>query len=164
MLIGIDPRLSGELLALLRDMGHGDTLCIADCNFPGASIAADAGVPCIRTSLDTVEIGRAILSVMPLDGYVEDPVMRMEISGRPAELNEAHDAFLAMMRETAGTDWTMGSRERFRFYEEAVKCRAVVWTLDRRGYANFILKKGVIAMDGSVNRPGPDERQALGLD
>ena len=89
-------------------MGHGDRICLADRNFPGASTAADADIPLIRTDLDTIGIGRAILSVMPLDGFVRHPVMRMEISGHPT-MNEGHRGFLDMMHEVAGPQWTMGS-------------------------------------------------------
>ena len=163
MLIGIDPHLSGDLLRILRDMGHGDRICLADRNFPGAAMAAAADIPLVRTDLDTVGIGRAILSVMPLDGYVPHPVTRMEISGAPDEMNEGHRAFLAMMGEVAGPTWTMGSFERFAFYPESRKCRAIVWTLDDRGYANFILTKGVIAAGGKIATPSPAEKKALGL-
>lgn len=34
MLRGIPKILSGDLLKTIRDMGHGDTLVIADANFP----------------------------------------------------------------------------------------------------------------------------------
>ena len=163
MLIGIDPHLSGDLLAILRDMGHGDRICLADRNFPGASVAADAGIPLVRTDLDTVVIGRAILSVFPLDGFVSHPVMRMEIGGAPDEQNAAHTGFRDMMHEVAGPNWTIGSFERFAFYPESSQCRAILWTLDDRPYANFILRKGVIASDGSVAVPGPAEK-ALSLD
>lgn len=163
MLIGIDPHLSGDLLAILRDMGHGDRICLADRNFPGPAVAMDAGIPLLRTDLDTVGIGRAMLSVLPLDGFVRDPVIRMEISGAPDEMNEAHAGFLAMMHEVAGPQWTMGSCERFGFYAEAGKCRAIIWTLDDRPYANFILTKGVIGAGGTVGLPGPAEKKALGL-
>ena len=39
MLINIDPILSPELLSTLHSMGHGDTLVLADANFPAASLA-----------------------------------------------------------------------------------------------------------------------------
>ena len=164
MLIGIDPHLSGDLLAILRDMGHDDRICLADRNFPGGSVAANACIPLVRTDLDAVAMGRAILSVLPLDGFVRDAVVRMEISGARNETNAAHSGFLDMMHEVAGPDWPMGSLDRFAFYPEAGNCRAVVWTLDDRGYANFILTKGVIGADGRVGRASPAEKTALGLD
>ena len=76
MLKGIPSILSPELLKVLMEMGHGDEIVIADGNFPGASMArnlvrADGhGVP---------EILDAILKLMPLDQYVEEPVALMEV-------------------------------------------------------------------------------------
>jgi L-fucose mutarotase len=148
MLLGIDPLLSSEALAALRDMGHGDSVALVDANFPAYSL----GAPVIRMDTDLARAGRAVLSVLPLDGYVEAPVLRMEVDGRPKEPNEAHQAFAEMVQEVAGA-WPTGSLERFRFYEEARGCAAIFATLERRPYANVILVKGVIAADGSVVRP-----------
>lgn len=148
MLLGIDPLLSGDALAILRDMGHGDAIAIVDANFPARFL----GPPVVRMDTDLVRAGRAILSVMPLDGYVEEPVLRMEIDGRPKELGEAHRDFAAMVEEVAGS-WPMGGIERFRFYEEARLCVALFATLERRPYANMILVKGVLGPDGQVVRP-----------
>lgn len=150
MLLGLDPLLSGDLLKILRDMGHGDTLCVVDCNFPAHETARKAGVPCVSLACDTPTAARAILGVMPLDSFLEHPVARMEETGRPQELNEAHRDFLEAVHQTAGDRWQMGSIERFAFYEESAKCAAVVTTLDRRGYACFILTKGVIGPDGNI--------------
>jgi L-fucose mutarotase len=158
MLIGLDPLLNGDVLAVLRDMGHGDSIVLADANFPAHYL----GPPAIRIDSDAVRAGRAVLSVMPLDGFVDAPVRRMEAEVRPKELNEAHSEFAAMVAEVAGS-WPMGSIERFRFYEEARACVAVFATLEVRPYANFILTKGVIAPDGSVVRPERPVRRPKGL-
>jgi L-fucose mutarotase len=151
MLIGLDPLLNGEALAVLREMGHGDSLAIVDGNFPAHFL----GPPVIRIDSDIVAAGRAVLSVMPLDAFVEWPMQRMEVIGRPAEIVEAQAAFIAMAEEVAGAGWRMGSIERFAFYEAARGCVAVLATLDRRAYANIILWKGVLGPDGAVVRSGP---------
>lgn len=39
LLKGIDPLLSADLLFILRSMGHGDSLCICDCNFPAFEVS-----------------------------------------------------------------------------------------------------------------------------
>lgn len=150
MLLGLDPLLGGDLLKTLRDMGHGDSICIVDSNFPASEIARRAGVPCHALAADTAAVARAILSVMPLDSFIDEPVRRMEVTATPNELSEAHQQVLAVMHELAGSQWRMGSIERFAFYEEAARCAAIVATLDRRGYANFILAKGVVGPDGKV--------------
>jgi L-fucose mutarotase len=148
MLLGLDPLLGGETLAVLRDMGHGDSVALVDANFPAHYL----GPPVIRVDTDLVRAGRALLTVMPLDGYVDAPVLRMEVDGKPRELNDAHRAFAAMVEEVAGP-WPMGSLERFRFYEEARNCACLFATLERRPYANVILVKGVIDAEGAVVRP-----------
>ena len=158
MLIGIDPLLSGDALAVLRDMGHGDSIALVDANFPAHYL----GPPSIRIDTDLVRAGRAVLSVMPLDGYVDAAVQRMEIDGRPKELGEAHQEFADMVKEVAGP-WPMGSIERFRFYEEARACVAIFATQDRRPYANMILVKGVLALDGTVIRAERPIRRPRGL-
>ena len=149
MLIGLDPLLGGKLLQILRDLGHGDTICIGDCNFPGHEIARKANAPWVPMHCDAIQAGRAILSVFPLDSFVEVPVRHMEQGGGDT-FNDAHRDFKAMMHDVAGPRWQIGGIERFAFYDEAVKCSAVISTLERRGYACFILKKGVLGADGAV--------------
>ena len=39
MLKGIDNRLNADVLRVLRAMGHGDVLIVADTNFPSDSVA-----------------------------------------------------------------------------------------------------------------------------
>ncbi|MCB2053441.1 MAG: fucose-binding protein [Geminicoccaceae bacterium] len=150
MLIGVDPLLSGDLLQVLRDLGHGDVVCIADCNFPGFEIARKAGVPWLRMDCDAPRAVQAVLSVMPLDSFVDEAVHRMEDAADPAGLNEAHRAVKSVMEQSAGSRFRLGGIERFAFYEAAAKSAVVVQTLERRGYACFLLKKGVIGLDGQV--------------
>jgi L-fucose mutarotase len=148
VLIGIDPLLPGELLAVLREMGHGDTIALVDANFP----AFHLGPPTIRIDQDLVRTGRAVLSVLPLDGFVEAPVRFMEADGEPGRLQPAHTDFVAAMQEVAGS-WPVAGIERFRFYETARDCVAIVATLERRPWGNVILTKGVLDPEGRVWRP-----------
>ena len=147
MLINIDPILSPELLHALRSMGHGDKLVLADANFPSASLAKKL----IR--LDGVNIpnaAKAILSVLPLDSFVDYPVERMEIDGNPDEINDVHQDLIDVLKNSAGDKWKVGSIERFKFYEEAKQAYMIVSTTDARAFGCFIITKGVIKSDGSV--------------
>lgn len=148
MLIGIDPLLPGELLATLREMGHGDAIGLVDANFP----AFHLGPPVIRVDQDVVRVGRAVLSVLPLDGFVDAPIRFMEADGQPGRLLEVHEAFRSTTLEVAG-EWPMAGLERFRFYDTARECVALVATLERRPWANFLLTKGVLDPEGRVWRP-----------
>ena len=147
MLINIDPILSPELLHALRSMGHGDKLVLADANFPSASLAKKL----IR--LDGVNIpnaAKAILSVLPLDSFVDYPVERMEIDDNPDEINDVHQDLIDVLKISAGDKWKVGSIERFKFYEKAKQACMIVSTTDARAFGCFIITKGVIKPDGSV--------------
>ena len=147
MLIDIDPILSPELLSTLHSMGHGDTLVLADANFPASSL----GTKLIRLDgLNIPQAAKAILSVFPLDSFIEFPVRRMEIDDNPAQINETHNDFSKILKETSGDRWKIGSIERFQFYKEAKKAFVIISTTDARPYGCFILTKGVIKPDGSV--------------
>ena len=141
MLRDINPILSPELLYALRAMGHGDEIVISDANFPGEGLGPD----CIRADGSTAsEMLEAILSVMPLDSFVPDPALTMQVVGDPDAVPEAVADFQKIISATADNPATIQTLERFAFYERAARAFAVVQTGERRLYGNIILKKGVI--------------------
>ena len=93
---------------------------------------------------------KAILSVFPLDSFIESPIQRMEIDGQPDELNEVHKEMIETTAEVAGDHWKISSIERFKFYEEAKKAFAIITTNETRPFGCFIFTKGVVKPDGSV--------------
>lgn len=141
MLKGIDPLLSGELLRVLDDMGHGDQLALVDRNFP----AYQPGRPVIRLgesgSLRALD---AILSVMPLDSYVTYPIERMEVKDDPSIILPTQQQVFERAKQIEGWDFQMGVIPRMDFYQRAKGCFAVVHTLETEPYSCFILHKGVI--------------------
>lgn len=143
MLKNIDPVLSPRLLEALRAMGHGDDICLVDANFPAESVATQR--PVIR--LDGVSMNQAanaIFSVLPLDSFVEQPLLRMEVVGQPLELPPVQQDVLALARQHYDAALTFGSLERFAFYAAARTAFAVVATGDQRPYGCFLVKKGVL--------------------
>lgn len=141
MLKNIDPLLSADLLQVLAAMGHGDDLALVDRNFPAAANAKRL----IRLDgADIIAAGRAILSVYPLDSFVDHPVMRMQMVGKPDEVPSVQQDFQKIIDAAEGRHWPMGSIERFAFYEAARHAFAVVATNESRPYGCFLLKKGVI--------------------
>jgi L-fucose mutarotase len=143
MLKNIDPLLSPQLLHVLRAMGHGDTLCLVDANFPSHSVAGDK--PLIR--LDGVSMNdaaNAIFSVLPLDTFVPTPIVRMQVVGEPDTWPSIQLEVQALCAKHYGPAASIGSLERFAFYEAARQSFAVVCTGDARAYGCFLIKKGVI--------------------
>jgi L-fucose mutarotase len=146
MLKGIDPLLNADVLYALKSMGHGDDLIITDTNFPADSVARQTVMGKLLR-IDAVTAGRAakaILSVMPLDSFVEHPASRMEIVGRPGEMPPVQAEVQAEIDAAEGRTWPMGSIERFAFYDLAKKAYCVIQTGERRFYGCFVFKKGVI--------------------
>ncbi len=150
MLKSIDPILNADVLYALRAMGHGDDLIICDTNFPADSVARQTVLGRLLR-IDNVTAGRAakaILSVMPLDAFVEQPARRMEIVDNSDEVPAVQAEVQAEIDAAEGRAWPMGSIERFAFYDLAKKSYCVIQTGERRFYGCFVFKKGVIPPEG----------------
>jgi L-fucose mutarotase len=144
MLKGISPILGPDLLKILCEMGHSDTIVIADGNFPAASIAEDKYL--IRMDgLGVPEILEAILQVFPLDQYVDKSVTLMErCEGDNADIS-IWDKYKAIVNKADPRgESVIGTLERFKFYDEAKKAYAVIATSETSQYANVILQKGCV--------------------
>jgi L-fucose mutarotase len=92
-------------------------------------------------------VAEAILSVMPLDSFVEHPALRMEIVDAPDEVPPVQAEVQRAIDAAEGKSMPMGSIERFAFYDLAKKAYCVIQTGERRFYGCFVFKKGVIAPD-----------------
>src|SRR5271166_6439646 len=85
MLKNISSVISPDLLWLLASMGHGDDLVLVDRNFPAVQIAKQTSTGRLieLAGLNIPQATRAILSLMPLDGFVEAPITRMRVVNGP---------------------------------------------------------------------------------
>ncbi len=148
MLKGINPLLNAEVLGVLRAMGHGDDLIIADTNFPSDSVAAQTVYgSLLRIDRSAAEVIEAVLSVYPLDTFVDDAAARMEIVGSPDEIPPVQQEVQTKIDAAHGSPLPMVSIERFAFYERAKQAYAVIQTHERRFYGCFAFRKGVIPPD-----------------
>lgn len=146
MLKGINPILNADVLQALRAMGHGDDLIIADTNFPSDSVARETTLgKVLRIDCSAADVANAVLSLYPIDTFVDDAAARMEVVGEP-------DTILPVMEEVqaevsaAGGPMMIGI-ERYAFYERAKKAYAVIQTDERRFYGCFAFRKGVVPPD-----------------
>lgn len=144
MLRNIPAILSPDLLHSLRAMGHGDDIVIADANFPGTSMGARLHR---LDGLSATEVLRAVLLVMPLDTFVPDPAVTMQVVGNASETPPVVAEFQAIIDATADAPAPITPVERFAFYDRARAAFAVIQTGETRLYGNILLKKGVIAPD-----------------
>jgi L-fucose mutarotase len=145
MLKGIDPLLNADVLGALRAMGHGDDVILADTNFPADSVARQTALGrLLRVDAPAARVARAVLSVYPLDTFVDDAAARMEVVGAPDEVPEVQREVQAEIDAAEGRAWPMISIERYAFYERAKRAYAVIQTGERRFYGCFAFRKGVI--------------------
>lgn len=144
MLKGIPKILSPELLKVLCEMGHSDRLVIADSNFPSESMGKNAKI--IRCDGHGVpELLEAILTVFPLDTYVETPVSLMQVmpgDNVKAPIWDEYKEIISRYDERG--EKAIGQTERFAFYEEAKTAYAIIATGESALYANIMLQKGVV--------------------
>lgn len=141
MLKGIDPLLGPDLLRVLAAMGHGDEVVIVDANFPAE---ANARRLVRLDGVDATRAAEAILSVLPLDEYVEAPAAVMAVAGDPDAEPPVVTGFRRIAATAHGAPVSFERVERFAFYERARQAFAIVATGERRLYGNVILTKGVL--------------------
>jgi L-fucose mutarotase len=149
MLKNISPLLNADVLHALKAMGHGDYLILSDLNFPSDSIARQTALGKLLRMENTTsaEAAAAILSLMPLDTFIDNAAERMEIVGSPDELPLVQQEVQAEIDKAEGKHWPLKSIERFAFYEKAKKAYCLIQTGERRFYGCFVLTKGVIPPD-----------------
>jgi L-fucose mutarotase len=146
MLKGIDPLLTPELLRVLAEMGHGDEIVVADANFTAASLGR--GKPVLHLpGTGVARTCEAVLSLLPLDEAVAEPVAYMQVCDRPPGWRSGlqREVIEMMVRRGWAGESRCAATERFAFYERVRGCFAIVQTGELQPYANFLFKKGVIA-------------------
>jgi len=147
MLLNIPKILSPELLRALCEMGHGDKILLADANYPGKSAAARCGAVFLRADgIGVPALMEAILQLMPLDLYTDEPAMVMDVDVRDKGMKiPIHDTYRAIVAShDARGKKAVAQYERYAFYEKADACAVIVQTGEEAVYANIILQKGVI--------------------
>ena len=125
-------------------MGHSDRLVIADGNFPSESMGKNAKV--IRCDGHGVpELLEAILTVFPLDTYVENPVSLMQVMPCDNVETPIWDEYKEIISKyDERGEKAIGQTERFAFYEEAKTAYAIIATGESALYANIMIQKGVV--------------------
>ncbi|MCV6604339.1 MAG: fucose isomerase [Porticoccaceae bacterium] len=141
MLKNIPPLLGPELLKLLRAMGHGDEIAIVDANYPADSNAQRLVRLDGATATETLQ---AILSVLPLDTFVDHPVHTMQVVGDANAVPDIVSEFHSIVARQESNPVQPATLERFAFYDRVKNAYAIVSTGETRLYGNILLTKGII--------------------
>ncbi|XP_036191643.1 fucose mutarotase isoform X3 [Myotis myotis] len=147
VLKGIPALLSPELLYALARMGHGDTIVLADMNFPTSSICK-CGPEEIRADVENKQLGFRVESrqkSLIVQKKVNFDGSRFPLCGLGIpQLLEAVLKLLPLDTYVESPS-PLEKIERFEFYQQAKKAFAIVATGETALYGNLILKKGVLA-------------------
>jgi L-fucose mutarotase len=146
VLKNLDPLLNADVLQALRAMGHGDDVVVCDANFPGDSVARATVLGRLLRidGADAPRAVKAILSVLPLDTFVDAPALRMEVVGDPTALPAVQREAQREVDAAEARPVPLVGIERYAFYERAKQAYCVIATGEARGYGCFIFKKGVL--------------------
>ncbi|MGR9167019.1 RbsD/FucU family protein [Rhizobium leguminosarum] len=146
MLRGIDPVLNAELMHALMLMGHGDQLVLCDVNHPAQTIARHTtyGQLIDVSGCGLERVAEAILTLFPLDTFIDAPVKRMQVVGDASGQMPIFATIQKVIDRAEDRPVRMEALERFAFYEAAKKSFAIVRTSDPGPYGCFIFSKGVI--------------------
>ncbi len=118
---GINKLLTGDILKVLCDMGHGEEMVIADANFPAETMAKRL----IRVpGVDGGQLLEAILPIFPLDIYVEVSILVMDLTDGDKRKGMKEPEVWQVCRDLSGQ--TLGMVKRFAFYERTKKAYAVI--------------------------------------
>lgn len=144
MLLTVSKFLTGDVLKVLCDMGHGDELVIADANFPAETLAKRfLRLP----GIDGVSVLKAILPLFPLDTYCM-PATLMELTAGDQAKGMPIPSIWAEYQCALDAGWgsplEVSRIERFAFYERTRRAYAIIQTGEERQYGNLILTKGVV--------------------
>ena len=136
MLEGIDPLLTGDLLAYLDGMGHSDAVVLADAHFPADRLAERL---LAFPGISTPALLAAIRTVVPLD---DAPAVDLMTSADGTRLPVQEELIAAA---GAGEE-DVRFVDRHAFYDVAEEAYLIVRTGETRTYGNVILRKGVVGL------------------
>ena len=118
----------------LDEMGHSDSVVIADAHFPSARLATRfVDLP----GTTVTDVLAAIRTVLPLDDDGPLALMATPDGGTIA----IHDDLIAAARIERGEPRFV---DRFEFYERAAEAFVIIRTGEQRTYANALLRKGIV--------------------
>jgi L-fucose mutarotase len=139
MLKGISSLISPELLKDLDMMGHGDMICLGDCNFPSET----CGKRTVRADgIKATDLLDAIMKVLPLDIDEKEPqVTLMRSTDHPDLVPPVWNEFKKIVHKyEPKAEFT--TEERNGFYAKAQNSFVCVQTSEEQYFGCIILRKG----------------------
>ena len=125
---------------------------LADTNFPAEGLARKSSFGRLLRidNVPAAAAAQAVLSLMPLDTFVDDFAMRMHVVGAPHEFPPVQKEVQEQINLAEAAERLMVGLERFAFYEQVKQAYTIIQTGERHFYDCFIFRKGVITPDARL--------------
>ena len=141
MLKKIAPLISPELIKILMEMGHTDTIVICDGNMPACTM----GKRVVRLDGHCVpEILKAILEYMPLDPKSEQPAALCDWDGPRPDIWDTYRDIILQSEEADKFQHGFLMLKPDDFNEAVRNAYCLITTSEKALAANIILKKGLL--------------------
>lgn len=145
MLKGIPEVITPDLLYALDAMGHGDSVVLADANFPAYRLSGEHTLVHLPT-VSMPGLLSAVLDLFPVDALHQDAAYVMEVTKADADKGiktPIWDEYRSILQEKTKRS-SLGLVERQNFYDIAASSQVIVLTGERALYANVLLYKGTL--------------------
>ncbi len=141
----ISPLLSPDILKVIAEMGHQDSIVLGDANFPAQRYAKHGAIVLRADGVGATELLDAILQLFPLDEYKEQPVLLMEVPADQQVKTPIWKAYKDVVAkyDDRGAD-AVATLERSAYYEACKDVYAFIQTGETALYANVMLTKGIV--------------------
>lgn len=153
MLNGIPAIISPDLLKILDEMGHGDTIVIGDAHFATEALAEGGNghkAKVVRADgQNAAHLLDSILRLMPLDSWAEHPVIELGIAdGKGGFMigNAVEECMKVVQEHDASAYEKAQIVDRMDFYDLTRKAYAIVATGEADHYGCILLQKGVCSV------------------
>ena len=143
MLNNMSSLITPDIYGIIYSMGHMDELTIVDANFSDQKINRENRVfmPISDNSLLLAEI----LKYFPLDEDEKDPVIVFIPDYEDTETPSSWGDYQQIVDDIYGNGRiAIKPLPRDLFYARAIASYATIKTLDKRVYANIIIRKGFV--------------------
>ena len=142
MLVGISNLITPEVYEVIYQMGHLDELVIADANYSASAVSSRVVHSFASGNNVLLE---EVLRYFPLDDFGANPIIVMTPDNgyvHDPEIWAQYNYVCSKLFPSRKLELSQISRQAF--YERTRCAYATIQTLDRRVYANVIIRKGFV--------------------
>ena len=131
--------INAPLSALIAQLGHGDSICIADAGLPIPDNVLRIDLALVRAVPSFLQTFDAVVTEM----MVEEAIIATELTGTDSPVYQGLLSRIDSLGHEQGNEIAVADVTHEMFKIHTQQCKAVIRTGECTPYANIILKAGV---------------------